>query len=72
MTLVKNASPQHARRGRGTLVAAPAALCVLLLAVASRFGRSLRSIGELDSGFRADSVVDVPLNLALAIKDDEV
>lgn len=70
--LVRNVSQQHVRRGRGKLVAVQAALCVLLLAVASLFGRSLRSISTLDSGFRADSVLNAPLDLGLTSKDERV
>ena len=56
------------RRGRprDRLVAAQAALCVLLLAVASLFLRSLTRMGDVDPGFRADGVVDVPLDVSLA------
>lgn len=72
VALVRDASQQHARRRRGKLVAVQAALCVLLLAVASLFGRSLQSIGKLDSGFRADSVLDAALDLGLTTKDDDL
>ncbi|MBC8089174.1 MAG: ABC transporter permease [Phycisphaerae bacterium] len=71
VTLIKGATQQHAGRRRGKLVAVQAALCVLLLAVASLFGRSLQSIAKLDSGFRADSVLNVPLDLGLTIKDEK-
>lgn len=72
VSLVKDASQRHAVRKRGKLVAVQAALCVVLLAVASLFGRSLQSIGKLDSGFRADSVLDVSLDLGLTTRDDGV
>jgi len=53
------------RRRRGTLVAVQSALCVLLLAVALLFARSLASMRGVDPGFRADGVVDVNLDLGL-------
>ena len=53
------------RRRRGALVAVQSALCVLLLAVALLFARSLASMRGLDPGFRADGVVDVNLDLGL-------
>jgi predicted permease len=55
-----------ARRRRGALVVAQTALCVLLLAVASLFVRSLASMRGVDPGFRAEGVVDVTIDLALA------
>ena len=58
------------RRRRGGLVAAQAALCVLLLAVASLFLRSLVSMRHLDPGFRADGVVDATLDLGLLNADE--
>jgi len=64
--------PQHAgrRRRRGGLVAAQASLCVLLLAVASLFWRSLQSIRGLDTGFRSTDIVDVSMDLSLIGGDD--
>lgn len=63
---------QRGRRGRrhSRLVAGQAALCVLLLAVASIFGRSLSRMHAVDSGFRAEGVVDVSLDLSLADGDE--
>ncbi|HEU4631989.1 MAG TPA: ABC transporter permease [Gemmatimonadaceae bacterium] len=57
-------------RQRSRLVAAQAALCVVLLAVASLFVRSLASVRGLDPGFRADGVIDVPVDASLAGVDD--
>lgn len=54
------------RRRRGGLVAGQAALCVVLLAVASLFLRSLQSMRGLDPGFRVSGVIDVPLDLDMA------
>ncbi len=62
---------QHGRR-RSRLVAGQAALCVLLLAVASVFGRSLTRMHAVDPGFRADGVVDVALDVTLADSDEAV
>ena len=53
------------KRRRGALVVAQTALCVLLVAVASLFARSLASMRGVDPGFRADGVVDVDLDLTL-------
>jgi len=52
-------------RRRGALVVGQAALCVVLLAVASLFLRSLASSRTVDPGFRAEGVVDVDIDLAL-------
>jgi predicted permease len=65
-----NADAQGRRRGRGALVAGQAALCVLLLAVASLFLRSLNGMRGLDPGFRAAGVVDVALDLDLLNRDE--
>lgn len=56
------------RRGRrgSRLVAGQAALCVVLLAVASIFVRSLTRMHAVDPGFSADGVVDAPLDLSSA------
>jgi predicted permease len=51
------------------LVAAQTAMCVLLIAVASIFVRSLASMRHLDPGFRVDGVVDADINLGLASGD---
>jgi predicted permease len=55
-------------RRRGALVIAQTALCVVLLAVATLFLRSLASMRGVDPGFRADGVVDVDVDLTLAAK----
>jgi predicted permease len=52
-------------RRRGALVAVQSALCVLLLAVALLFARSLASMSGIDPGFRAEGIVDVNLDLGL-------
>ncbi|MEO7520618.1 MAG: ADOP family duplicated permease, partial [Gemmatimonas sp.] len=54
------------RRSRGGLLATQAALCVVLLAVASLFLRSLQSMRGLDSGFRVNGVVNVPVDLDMS------
>jgi len=64
--LLKGDDPHARRRSRrGALVVTQAALCVLLLAVASLFLRSLASSRDVDPGFRADGVVDVDVDLGL-------
>jgi putative ABC transport system permease protein len=69
--MLKGDSDARGRRPRrGALVASQAALCVVLLAVASLFLRSLSDVRELDPGFRADGVVDVTIDLGL-LGDDE-
>ncbi|MES2523512.1 MAG: ABC transporter permease [Gemmatimonadota bacterium] len=57
------------RRRRGGLVMAQVALCVLMLAVAGLFGRSLQRISGVDTGFVAEGVVDVPIDLSLVGSD---
>lgn len=56
-------------RRKGGLLATQASLCVLLLAVASLFWRSLASLGDLDPGFRSAGVVDVPIDMSLLNAD---
>jgi len=53
------------RSRRGTLIVVQAAMCVLVLAVASLFLRSLASSRGVDPGFRAQGVVDVDVDLGL-------
>jgi predicted permease len=53
------------RRRRGALIVVQAALCVVMLAVASLFLRSLSSSRNVDPGFRPDGVIDVTVNLDL-------
>ncbi len=71
--LLRGGGSGNAGQGRrgSRLVAGQAALCVLLLAVASIFGRSLTSMHTVDPGFRADGVVDVALDLSLMDGDEE-
>ncbi len=64
--LIKGNDAHDARtRRRGWLVALQTAMCVLLLAVASIFVRSLASMRAVDPGFRADGVVDATIDLGL-------
>ncbi|HEX4684088.1 MAG TPA: ABC transporter permease [Gemmatimonadaceae bacterium] len=64
--LLKGGDIRHGRRSRrGLLVIAQSALCVVLLAVASMFLRSLVSSSTVDPGFRAEGVIDATIDLAL-------
>ena len=66
VTMLKGADSRVRRAGRrGLLVVGQAALCVILLAVASLFLRSLASSKTVDPGFRSDGVVDVNIDLRL-------
>jgi len=66
VTMLKGSDSRARRRGRrGALVVGQAALCVVLLAVASLFLRSLASSKTVNPGFRADGVIDVNIDLAL-------
>ena len=58
-------SPARRARRRGALVVGQSALCVVLLAVASLFLRSLVSSQTVSPGFRADGIVDVNIDLAV-------
>jgi predicted permease len=64
--LLKGSDAQARLRKRGWLVATQTAMCVLLLAVAATFLRSLSSLRAVDPGFRADDIVDVAIDLGLA------
>lgn len=65
-------APQTGRRSRrGALVVVQASMCVLLLALASLFLRSLASSQTVDPGFRADGVVDVHIDLGLLGKSGD-
>ena len=66
VVLIKGSDAQIRLRKRGWLVATQSAMCVLLLAVAATFLRSLSSMRSVDPGFRADGVVDVTIDLNLA------
>jgi predicted permease len=68
ITLIKGTQTQV--RKRGWLVATQTAMCVLLLAVAATFLRSLASMRTVDPGFRSDGIVDVRIDLALAGRMD--
>ena len=64
--LLKGSDAQSRLRKRGWLVATQTAMCVLLLAVAATFLRSLASMRGLDPGFQSQGVVDVAIDLRLA------
>lgn len=59
-----------ARKGRGRLIALQAGLCVVLLAVASQFGRSMLRMQRVDNGFNADNVVNVAIDAGLITGDN--
>ena len=72
VTMLKGADARARQPGRGRgqgrrglLVVGQAAVCVVLLAVASLFLRSLASSQTVDPGFRADGIVDVDVDLGL-------
>jgi putative ABC transport system permease protein len=65
VTLLRGGDGQRRRR-RGSLIGVQAAMCVLLLAVASLFLRSLSSMRHVDPGFQSEGVVDVDIDLGLA------
>jgi predicted permease len=50
---------------RGALIAVQTAMCVLLLAVAAIFLRSLSSMRGVDPGFHAEGIVDADVDLGL-------
>jgi predicted permease len=53
------------RRRRGGLIAAQAALCVVLLALGSMFGRSMERVRDHNPGFESKGIVDVTVDLRL-------
>ena len=66
VAMLKGSEPRVRKvKRRGALVVGQAALCVVLLAVASLFLRSLTSSRTVDPGFRAEGIVDVTVDLAL-------
>ena len=65
VAILKGSDSRPRVRRRGALVVGQAALCVVLLAVASLFLRSLVSSKTVNPGFRADGVIDVNIDLAL-------
>lgn len=70
--MLKGTNGDHGRRrSRGGLVAVQSALCVILLAVGSLFGRSLQHIREHNPGFRSDNILDMSLDLRLLATDGE-
>jgi predicted permease len=64
--LLKGGDALTRMRKRGWLVATQTGMCVLLLAVAATFLRSLSSMRSLDPGFHSDGIVDVTIDLGLA------
>jgi predicted permease len=70
ITLIKGSETHVQVRKRGWLVPTQTAMCVLLLAVAATFLRSLASMRTVDPGFRADGILDVTIDLALAGRMD--
>jgi len=66
--LLKGTQRGVGRGRRGRLVIAQAAMCVVLLALASLFLRSVSRMLVVDTGFTAQGIVDVELNLSLAGK----
>ena len=64
--LLKGSDARTRSRKRGWLVTTQTAMCVLLLAVAATFLRSLSSLQSVDPGFRPDGIVDVTIDLGLA------
>jgi predicted permease len=65
VTLLKGDGATGKRRRRGRFVIVQAALCVVLLAVASLFLRSLTTSAGVDPGFRPEGIVDVSIDLNL-------
>jgi predicted permease len=65
IALLKGGEVHPRGRKRGSLVSAQTAMCVLLLAVASIFLRSLSSLKGVDPGFRSDGIIDVNVDLGL-------
>ena len=63
--LLKGSDSLTRLRRRGWLVATQTAMCVLLLAVASVFMRSLFSLRNVDPGFVTAGIVDVTVDLGL-------
>ena len=66
--LLKGGNGHGRSRKRGSLVAVQAAMCVLLLAVALLFLRSLASMQRVDPGFRAAGIIDANVDLGLVAR----
>lgn len=67
--MLKGVASGATKRPRGRLLTAQASLCVLLLAVAALFWRSLERMRDLDPGFRVAGLMSVPIDLSL-VKGD--
>ena len=65
VALLKGGNSNARLHKRGSLVAAQTAMCVLLLAVAGVFLRSLSTLQRVDPGFRPKGIVDVTVDLGL-------
>ena len=65
VTMLRGRDASGRTRRRGVLIGVQSALCVLLLAVASLFLRSLASMRAVDPGFVAEGVIDVDIDLGL-------
>jgi putative ABC transport system permease protein len=71
MQLLKLETATTSRRKSGKLLSTQAALCVVLLAVALIFGRSLDSLRNVDKGFDSRGVLDAEIDLSLVAGTDE-
>ena len=65
IALLKGSDTTARPRRRGALVSIQAAMCVLLLAVASLFLRSLSSLQRVDPGFEPEGIVDMTVDFGL-------
>jgi len=71
--MLREAAPGGvSRRPRGRLLTAQASLCVLLLAVAAIFWRSLERMRDVDPGFRVAGMMNVPVDLSLVKGEEDV
>lgn len=68
--MLRGASVAASRKGKSKLIALQAGLCVVLLAVASQFGRSMLRMQQVDNGFNADDVVNVAIDAGLMTGDN--
>lgn len=57
------------RKHKGKLIALQAGLSVILLAIASQFGRSMMRMQTLDNGFASDAIVNVAIDAGLVPGD---
>src|SRR5581483_3898285 len=65
VSLLKGTASRSRQSRRGALVVVQTAMCVLLLAVAAIFLRSMSRMSAVDPGFRAEGIVDVEVDLGL-------